>query len=59
MFLNKKTLALRLIDFGLALGWNQDLKKEIKWSVKATGSVSIIISKVYYVSPEVIANNYS
>ena len=39
MFLNTKSLSLKLIDFGLAERWNQDLRKELKRSGKMSGSV--------------------
>lgn len=39
MFLNAKSLSLKLIDFGLAARWNQDLRKELKRMGKVTGSV--------------------
>ena len=39
MFLNAKSLSLKLIDFGLAVRWDQDLRKELKRMGKTTGSV--------------------
>lgn len=39
MFLSVKSLTLKLIDFGLAARWNQDLRKELRRIGKATGSV--------------------
>ena len=39
MFLNTKSLSLKLIDFGFAERWNQDLRKELKRVGKVNGSV--------------------
>lgn len=42
MFLNSKSLNLKLIDFGLALKWNGDLRQYLKMqrSYRPVGSVN-------------------
>jgi hypothetical protein len=49
MFLNSKSLNLKLIDFGLAMKWIGDLKLYLKKqrSCKPAGSVDEIILRYY------------
>lgn len=42
MFLTKKTLSLKLIDFGLAQKWVQNLKQENRKGKKIIGSVNLM-----------------
>jgi len=39
MFLNKKSMNLKLIDFGLALKWEKDSRSDAKKSGHVAGSV--------------------
>jgi calcium-dependent protein kinase len=45
-FLNTKSLNLKLIDFGLAFKWNQNMKKELK-----TKKQNSIVGTPYYIAP--------
>jgi hypothetical protein len=43
MFVNKETNSLKLIDFGLAFEWKEDMRKELKAKKvnKLTGTVQL------------------
>lgn len=50
---SKKTLELKLIDFGLSYAWNNDMKKEL-----ALEKRNKLIGTSYYIAPEVLQLDY-
>lgn len=50
---SKKTLELKLIDFGLSYQWKEDMRKEL---VKE--SKNKLVGTSYYIAPEVLKLDY-
>jgi calcium-dependent protein kinase len=60
LFLNKNSLDLKLIDFGLAYRWKESMRGELaaKGEKKLVGTVKISITQSYYIAPEIISGSY-
>jgi len=50
---SKKTLELKIIDFGLSYQWQEDMRKEIRNEKK-----NKLIGTSYYIAPEVLQLDY-
>jgi calcium-dependent protein kinase len=61
MFLDRHNLGIKLVDFGLAFCWDEDMPKELKQKGlhnKMTGTVHLSITQPDYMAPEMLAKNY-
>ena len=53
-------MSLKLIDFGLAFKWKENMEQEILkvQKNKLVGTVKFNLIQAYYIAPEVIAGKY-
>jgi serine/threonine protein kinase len=61
LFLDDKSLNIKIIDFGLAFCWENDMRREIiknGESKKLIGTVIILFIQPDYMSPEMFAHSY-
>ena len=61
IFLNHEDFSIKLVDFGLAFCWDDDMRKELRQKGlhnKMTGTVILYLTQPDYMSPEMLAKNY-